>query len=1106
MKNTDKCVTIKGSEIELQQRGLAHAEASSTMNDGQHEPKMAIDGGENSFWASQPGVEKTEFKLVFQASTVKEIEIQWKYIPEHFEVLCNINGYWRSFLSNKENSDQTAKINIGTKTISGVKILLIKASDEAKFNDKVVYGISDIKIKTGAKEVHLKDCNSETNSQQNKWFVDDANFVDVSPPPKLAYEFQHLYDNTNRLLDLVHTIMAWPPRIEQMMQKAKLIASQTVKIENDINGLDLKLEQFKSEYLVEEEEDAKKDSGLGTVGASATRPAASCAFIKNLFPYKMTGYYWIKPECARVAIRVFCDYTTSENGMDYAYYGGLGDSVVKSKIKNVDDVKYYCAKLGLFPVQLKTKAQIQLIHRYLSDIGVNLQSKGFVPMGVDYGCITRGECSGKYHSLNSKSSEDITEALKSMVDTKNVLMQDFAQLFNAKPNYLIGFGLSKEGAMTSKFDSNVPIKGIVCSSNQDAEEEANWLKVDCDTKPRGNSQFDGITDTIIKVICPAGCQNTGSEKVVGTEVFTDDSAVCKAAIHNGVINSDKGGKIQVAIMDGKSSYLGSESFGIKSESLDGKWDRSFVTDKYNVVCPIDNFKDRKGKDAKAFIEISDHTYFPNLDNSLRGAAGNLRNQAGNALNNAKNAASNAVGSARNAVGNAVNTAKSAVDSAKNAAGNAVGEAMNTANNAVNSAKDAATNLAGQASEAVGQAMNAAGNAANEVGSRIGEALGNAADALGGGGRGDSGNGNAAGGNEVRSGGKLDSTEEAIEKLVALFDIDKGDITKQVRLVKDTAELIDKVRTEYGPLLNSNLSPEYQTKYLDSLGIHLKGSHIEMNKALVKASLKLKKRQDQRLKLRMEKMKYQKYEPYIENYDLKLEDVYEVHDMAQASSGPSKWSFSKDDLNGHATAIGQTSDIQINGDPKERFASVLKLKMKNFFDGRIRVSLLAKDTGRIGIAFRYLDEFNYYVFEMERGNGGSGFKRLRKFVNGESTVLAVENDGGYLQDKWYRIILDFALSSFTIKMEEENAKNVQPDFEDQMPKVLQGFDGDFAEGGFAFLVNSMAGVYFDKFSVSTSKCIDQAKNPDVNTYVPHSCSRFKESFFTDINFLYFLRIL
>ena len=1062
MKNTDKCVTIKGSEIELQQRGLAHAEASTTMNDGQHEPKMAIDGGENSFWASQPGIEKAEFKLVFQASTVKEIEIQWKYLPEHFEVLCNINGYWRSFLSNKENSEHIVKINIGTKTISGVKILLIKAAQEAKFNDKVVYGISHLKIKTGAREVHLKDCNSETNSQLNKWFVDDANFVDVSPPPKLAYEFQHLYDNTNRLLDLVHTIMTWPPRIEQMMQKAKLIASQTVKIENDINGLDLKLEQFKSNYLVEEEEDAKKDSGLGTVGASATRPAISCAFIKNLFPYKMTGYYWIKPECAKVAIRVFCDYTTSENGMDYAYYGGLGDSVVKSKIKNIDDVKYYCAKLGLSPVQLRSKDQIQLIHRYLSDIGVNLQSKGFVPMGVDYGCITREECSGKYHSLNTKSSEDITEAMKSMVDTKNVLMQDFAQLFNAKPNYLIGFGLSKEGAMTSKFDSNVPIKGIVCSTNQDADEESNWLKVDCDTKPRGNSQFDGITDTIIKVICPAGCQNTGSEKVVGTEVFTDDSAVCKAAIHNGVINAEKGGKLQVGIMDGKDSYLGSEAFGIKSENLESKWDRSFVTDKYNVVCPIDNFKDRVGKDAKAFIEISDHSYFSNHNNLLNG-----QNPVGNLLNNAKDAGNNAV------------------NNGKNAAGNAAGDA----NNAGNRAKDAAANHAGQA-------KNAAGNAANEVGNALNNALG------GGLGRGHGGNVNN--GNEGHAGGKLDSTEEAIEKLVALFDIDKDDITKQVRLAKDTAELIDKVRTEYGPLLNSNLSPEYQTKYLDSLAIHLKGSHIEMNKALVKASLKLKKRQDQLLKLRIEKMKYQKYEPYIENYDFKLEDVYEVHDMAQASSGPSKWSFNKDALNGHATAIGQTSDIQINGDHKERFASVLKLKPKTFFDGRLRVSLLAKDTGRIGIAFRYLDEFNYYVFEMERGNGGSGFKRLRKFVNGEPTILAVENDGGYLQDKWYRIVLDFTLSSFTIKMEEESVKNVQPDFEDQMPKVLQGFDGDFAEGGFAFLVNSMAGVYFDKFMVSTTKCIDQSKNPDINTYVPHSCSRFKESYFTDINFLYFLK--
>jgi hypothetical protein len=48
---------------------------------------------------------------------------------------------------------------------------------------------------------------------------------------------------------------------------------------------------------------------------------------------------------------------------------------------------------------------------------------------------------------------------------------------------------------------------------------------------------------------------------------------------------------------------------------------------------------------------------------------------------------------------------------------------------------------------------------------------------------------------------------------------------------------------------------------------------------------------------------------------------------------------------------------------------------------------------------------------------------------------------------------------------------------------------------------MAGVYFDKFTVQPNKCIDQSKNQDPNTYVPHTCNRFKESYFTAIETLW-----
>ena len=37
-------------------------------------------------------------------------------------------------------------------------------------------------------------------------------------------------------------------------------------------------------------------------------------------------------------------------------------------------------------------------------------------------------------------------------------------------------------------------------------------------------------------------------------------------------------------------------------------------------------------------------------------------------------------------------------------------------------------------------------------------------------------------------------------------------------------------------------------------------------------------------------------------------------------------------------------------------------------------------------------------------GTNGFKRIRKIINGNSIVLEQKQDGGYLQDIWYRVFI------------------------------------------------------------------------------------------------------
>lgn len=83
-------------------------------------------------------------------------------------------------------------------------------------------------------------------------------------------------------------------------------------------------------------------------------------------------------------------------------------------------------------------------------------------------------------------------------------------------------------------------------------------------------ELEGDAGDLLTVVCPADCT---SGIVWGTGVYTDDSAVCTAAIHAGVLTSD-GGEVEVFILEGEESYEASEANGILSSTW-GSWDRSF---------------------------------------------------------------------------------------------------------------------------------------------------------------------------------------------------------------------------------------------------------------------------------------------------------------------------------------------------------------------------------------------------------------------------------------------------------------------------------------------------------------------------------------------------
>ncbi len=72
--------------------------------------------------------------------------------------------------------------------------------------------------------------------------------------------------------------------------------------------------------------------------------------------------------------------------------------------------------------------------------------------------------------------------------------------------------------------------------------------------------------------CPA---NGVPGAVWGTNVYTDDSSVCTAAVHGGLISLKSGGKVTIKMRDGQASYRSSTRNKVKSQAY-GAWPASFI--------------------------------------------------------------------------------------------------------------------------------------------------------------------------------------------------------------------------------------------------------------------------------------------------------------------------------------------------------------------------------------------------------------------------------------------------------------------------------------------------------------------------------------------------
>ena len=74
--------------------------------------------------------------------------------------------------------------------------------------------------------------------------------------------------------------------------------------------------------------------------------------------------------------------------------------------------------------------------------------------------------------------------------------------------------------------------------------------------------------------CPPA-DETRLDSVWGTDVYTDDSSVCTAAVHAGAITVEEGGEVTIEIAPGEEAYEATEANGVDSLAY-GPWGGSFI--------------------------------------------------------------------------------------------------------------------------------------------------------------------------------------------------------------------------------------------------------------------------------------------------------------------------------------------------------------------------------------------------------------------------------------------------------------------------------------------------------------------------------------------------
>lgn len=1146
------------------------------------------------------------FEVYFNkyALTINEAEIKWKYPPEDFQVLgLLVDNYWRSFYRQKGNTSSTTIVKFLDKDLLGIKIIM--KSSSVKISNSDIYGISNFYIRDGAKKLSRMPCD-DILYNANLFDILDVFNLDNVPISELNNETSNIHKTMTKMKAIQNQYSVVPKTLISLKSIANKIREEIDRIINIFDAAHMKMIKVLDD--TNENISKIKKNDISSLGASEFYPSQSCFNIIKTFPSKRSGYYWIQTKCMIRPLKVFCDFDSYSNKKGLDYYIFNNNQSINTVIKDIKsqlDIYSLCASVGLEPLNIKSKEMLFNIYYVLISEGYNLNSDLIIPVAYDYSC-DYSKCSEKFQPFTDRSLNSINQMVNEFKSEIGSNVKDV--LYNNILNNLDSLSTDNNSNMFTRLNINntmafgkiesiiqvnlatSKVSGVICSSNQDGtKEDNNFYTMMCDTILRGTTFDEFEIFTTLKIKCPPGCQKNNS-KVFGNELYTDNSSICKAAIHSGIID-DTGGYAELRIEKGLKNYVGKESNNILSLNYNEEWNRSFSINKYNPYCPVDKIKDYKKsfisyaankksnktknilstsfnkKDINStlnssFLELKNNEneefndYFDNnlLTNKYSASSNNTKldknyNKQYNKIKDNKKEAlyslikvleqshidfnknlhitslnKDKINNINNFytkyienLKDYINTKYENIDlkylkeysnklkyflegnnfynnyrfssnkllnkdnpSSKVLKNNYYSndknlleinvDNKNTTNKETESPNSKPNNeLTFSKYNVLYKLKNNSNNYDEEQSNLFSE-------------------NQIANYNKYKLNHKLINGEKTIIEILgerksevkittevaqisinALADIEKKNLNQIKIFGESFKKIVGQIIYELDNLSNDKdkgLNKVYNSYYL------LKSKKDEIKKYLQVKDKELTNNKSYiifKISNIIEKLrKLNLYSSFIELYSSKDINIHwQVFNSKKSMGKKPVWEYYSNNKDNHANVIQNKS----NGYFDNLTGSHLILKNKDFYDFEFKFTVFIRGNNKnvFGTAFKYKNNFSYYIFEIS--NQDNGFKRIRKFTKSNYSILAQKHDGGILENTWYNIKIITRQSNIKIYMQIEEFFKNNTVGGDKYDLIFDINDNEHLHGTIAFTSQNINWLIIDNISITPMSCID-----------------------------------